>query len=85
MLLNDRQTAGGYARIGTVARVDIPKLVQKQPGDTVRFEEISVEEATALYREAMKKIRDGGYLEVNNDFRAHVRPTAGKLARIMER
>ncbi|WP_037341827.1 biotin-dependent carboxyltransferase family protein [Salinicoccus luteus] len=85
VLLNDRQTAGGYARIGTVARVDIPKLVQKHPGDTVRFEEISVEEATALYREEMKKIRDGGYLEVNNDFRSHVRPTAGKLKRIMER
>lgn len=85
VLLNDRQTAGGYARIGTVARVDIPKLVQKQPGDTVRFKETSVEEATALYREEMERIRDGGYLEINNDFRSHVRPTAGKLARIMER
>lgn len=85
VLLNDRQTAGGYARIATVARVDIPKLVQKQPGDTVKFEEIPVEEATTLYREEMEKIRDGGYLEMNNDFRSHVRPTAGKLKRIMER
>jgi antagonist of KipI len=85
VLLNDRQTAGGYARIGTVARVDIPKLVQKQPGDTVKFEEILVERATALYREEMEKVRTGGYLELNNDFRLHVRPTSGKLKRIMER
>ncbi|MFC3418648.1 biotin-dependent carboxyltransferase family protein [Salinicoccus hispanicus] len=85
VLLNDRQTAGGYARIGTVAHADIPKFVQKQPGDAVKFAEITVEEASALYRDEMARIRSGGYLEISNAFRVHVRPVARKVARIMKR
>lgn len=42
IMLADRQTTGGYAKIGTVASVDIPKLVQCKPGRAIRFEEISV-------------------------------------------
>ncbi|GAB3059348.1 biotin-dependent carboxyltransferase family protein [Salinicoccus sesuvii] len=85
VLLNDRQTAGGYARIGTVARVDIPKFVQKKPGDIVEFTKITAEAASALYQEEMTRIRNGDYLEVNNLFHAHVRPSARKVAKIMER
>lgn len=85
VLLNDRQTAGGYARIGTVALVDIPKFVQKKPGDAVKFTEITAEAASAFYREEMARIRNRGYLEISNAFRAHVRPAARKVARIMER
>ncbi|MCC6109724.1 MAG: biotin-dependent carboxyltransferase family protein [Denitrobacterium sp.] len=48
IMLADRQTTGGYAKIGTVATVDIPKLVQSRPGRTIRFERISVQEAQAL-------------------------------------
>ena len=37
IMLADRQTTGGYAKIGTVASVDIPKLVQCKPGgDSLR-------------------------------------------------
>lgn len=32
IMLADRQTTGGYAKIGTVASVDIPKLVQRRLG-----------------------------------------------------
>ena len=35
ILLADRQTTGGYAKIATVASVDIPKLVQRRW--TIRF------------------------------------------------
>lgn len=45
VLLADRQTTGGYAKIGTLYSEDIPKFVQLKPGDTVRFQKISVEEA----------------------------------------
>jgi biotin-dependent carboxylase-like uncharacterized protein len=51
ILLSDRQTTGGYAKIGTVASVDIPKLVQCMPGRRVRFERIDVHDAQRLYRE----------------------------------
>ncbi|QKF07828.1 biotin-dependent carboxyltransferase family protein [Berryella wangjianweii] len=50
IMLADRQTTGGYAKIGTVASVDIPKLVQSPPGRTVRFEAVTVQEAQELYR-----------------------------------
>jgi antagonist of KipI len=44
----DRQTIGGYPRIGVVATVDLGKIAQLRPGDTVRFREISVAGAHAL-------------------------------------
>ena len=50
IMLADRQTTGGYAKIATVASVDIPKLVQCRPGSKVRFQAISVEEAQDLIR-----------------------------------
>ncbi|HAS6347044.1 TPA: 5-oxoprolinase/urea amidolyase family protein [Vibrio vulnificus] len=37
VLLNDRQTIGGYPKIGCVARIDIPRLAQAKPGQEVRF------------------------------------------------
>lgn len=48
IMLADRQTTGGYAKIGTVASVDIPAFVQSKEGTVIRFEKISVEEAQAL-------------------------------------
>lgn len=51
IMLADRQTTGGYAKIGTVATVDIPKLVQRPPGSKVRFQPISVQEAQDLMRQ----------------------------------
>jgi len=47
ILLADRQTIGGYPKIGQVATVDLPSLVQKKPGETIRFKEILHEEAQA--------------------------------------
>ncbi|EGA67014.1 biotin-dependent carboxyltransferase family protein [Vibrio brasiliensis] len=37
ILLNDRQTIGGYPKIGCVARIDLPRLAQAKPGQKVRF------------------------------------------------
>lgn len=37
VLLNDRQTLGGYPKLGCIARVDMPKLAQAMPGKEVRF------------------------------------------------
>lgn len=51
IMLADRQTTGGYAKIGTIASVDIPKLVQCPPGRAIRFQSIGVQEAQALLRE----------------------------------
>lgn len=37
VLLNDRQTIGGYPVLGTVPRLDCGRLAQKRPGETLRF------------------------------------------------
>lgn len=48
VMLADRQTTGGYAKIATVASVDIPLLVQRATKQYVQFKPISVIEAQRL-------------------------------------
>ncbi|PWQ96200.1 biotin-dependent carboxyltransferase family protein [Leucothrix arctica] len=48
ILLNDRQTIGGYPKIGSVFSLDIPKLTQRTPETTVRFEALSMDDAQCL-------------------------------------
>ncbi|MDF2680397.1 MAG: KipI antagonist [Brevibacillus sp.] len=50
ILLADRQTIGGYPKLGYVASVDLPIFAQLKPGDAIRFQEVTVGEAQkALY------------------------------------
>jgi len=49
VLMADRQTTGGYPRIGEVATVDHALLAQLKPGDGLRFRPVSLEEAQRLY------------------------------------
>ena len=52
ILMADRQTTGGYPKIGQVATIDLPKVSQLKPGEFIRFEKISLEEAQqALVKE----------------------------------
>ena len=51
VLLNDRQTQGGYEKVGNVARIDLPNFVQMRPGTEFRFTPISYELATQEWRE----------------------------------
>lgn len=50
ILMADRQTTGGYTRIGTVITADLPKLAQAQPGGLISFKATTVQEAQTLYR-----------------------------------
>lgn len=49
VLLADHQTTGGYPRLAQVVSVDWPALAQAAPGQQLRFQEVSVAEAQALY------------------------------------
>lgn len=51
VLLADRGTTGGYTKIATVISVDISKLAQAMPGDSVRFRVVTLEQAHAILRE----------------------------------
>jgi allophanate hydrolase subunit 2 len=50
ILLADRQTTGGYAKIAVVGGEDVSRLAQATPGQVVRFRQISVAEAHASLR-----------------------------------
>lgn len=57
ILMAEHQTTGGYSRIGTVISTDIPFLAQAQPGTSVRFKEISVQNAQDLLIESRRKLK----------------------------
>ncbi len=52
VLLADRQSTGGYTKIATVCSVDVGRVGQLRPGARLRFQEVTVEAAHALLREA---------------------------------
>lgn len=53
-MMADRQTTGGYTKIATIITPDINIVGQLKPGDSIRFEVISIEEAHRIYRKYMK-------------------------------
>jgi antagonist of KipI len=64
VLMADRQTIGGYAKIATAASFDLPLLAQLLPGDTVRFSAVDLWEAREIHlrreyrvRRAMQRLR----------------------------
>ena len=58
VMMADRQTTGGYAKIASVINVDIPLFAQLRPGQKVMFVKCSVQEAQKLIREADKKWKE---------------------------
>ncbi|MBM3944904.1 MAG: biotin-dependent carboxyltransferase family protein, partial [SAR202 cluster bacterium] len=57
ILLADRGPTGGYAKIATVISIDVGRLAQAAPGDTVTFKQVTVEEAQALLKDAEAVLR----------------------------
>lgn len=51
ILLADRGTTGGYAKIATVVSADIGMLAQAGPGDAIAFKAVTLEEAEAARRD----------------------------------
>jgi len=49
VLLGDCQTIGGYPKIAHVITVDLTRAAQLRPNDTVRFQKVSVAEASTLF------------------------------------
>ncbi len=49
IMMADRQTTGGYTKIGTVIGPDLALLAQAKPGDTIRLSQCSDEEAVDAF------------------------------------
>lgn len=60
LLLADRQTTGGYPRLGEVATVDLPSAAQLRAGETLRFAAVEAGEALALLRAREERLAQVG-------------------------
>jgi len=51
VLMAEAPTTGGYPRVAHVVAVDLPRLAQRRPGESVRFTQVSPAAAQTLYLE----------------------------------
>jgi len=57
IILLVEQTTGGYTKIATVISADLPKIAQAMPGNRVRFQRVTLEEAHRIYRDQARLLR----------------------------
>ncbi len=58
IILLVEQTVGGYTKIATVISTDLTNIAQAVPGDSVKFESITLKKAHTIYREHEKMIAE---------------------------
>ena len=71
ILMADHQTTGGYSRIASVIKADLPKLSQLNTGQTISFKPISVpeaEDALISMTQALVEIKAGCHLNFQKYF-----------------
>jgi KipI family sensor histidine kinase inhibitor len=56
MLMNNRQTSGGYAKIGVALYSDLAMAAQLRPGESIRFQEVDLATAHAITRAERKRL-----------------------------
>lgn len=66
VLMNERQTIGGYPKIATVIKADIPKIAQLQPNEPFQFKLIEIAEAKKLYKDLIEELQNNAYIEAVN-------------------
>ena len=57
ILMADRQTTGGYPKIGQVIAADLHRLAQLAPKQSIEFQVVSIDEAEGLYEQTQKSLR----------------------------
>ena len=78
IMMADRQTTGGYAKIACVISVDLPLVAQLKTGDTLRFVPIDVRSAQTLYIDRLKRLAefrqflDGAAIKEQNLFKLRI-------------
>lgn len=58
IMLAERQTVGGYAKIAAVISADLPVVGQCRAGDVLRFQAVSLAEAHRLWRGFVQELED---------------------------
>ncbi len=67
VLMNDRQTIGGYPKIGSVLSLDLAKLAQLTAGGKVKFEPITIDHAHNELALAQYRYRQQTLVAVNEE------------------
>lgn len=57
IMMADRQTTGGYAKIATVITADLYKIAQARPGTAIRFQAVTEKEAVAALKQQRAKLK----------------------------
>jgi len=57
IILLVEQTTGGYTKIATVISTDLSKIAQALPGNRVRFQRVTLEEAHRIYGDQARLLR----------------------------
>ena len=60
LLMADRQTTGGYPKIGTVITADLPIAGQLAPGDWIEFEPCTRDAAIEALRQRERALQGAG-------------------------
>ena len=61
IMMADRQTTGGYAKIATVITADLYKIAQARPGSGIRFRAVTEKEAVAALKQQRSKLKQLQY------------------------
>ena len=56
VLVVECQSTGGYPILGTIASIDIPRLAQLRPGQTLQFTILDIAKAQSLLRESQQSL-----------------------------
>ncbi len=84
VLLADRQTTGGYTKIGAVVRPDLPALAQARAGDRVRFRPVSLADAHAAVAAFATGLREVEAAVASPPSRSQFRVALDGAARVVE-
>lgn len=58
ILMADRQTSGGYPKLGQVITADLPKLAQMKPGEKIQFHLVTIQEAERALLNLENKLKE---------------------------
>ena len=81
IMMADRQTTGGYTKIGVLSPLSIAALAQKMPGEKATFRKATVAEGEAeqrSLREAAEKIRQARFSYVSRQPSGRAEQPAGR-------
>jgi len=70
VLMADAPTVGGYPKIGVVAEADLPIIAQRSPGDSIRFELITIEQSQRALRRRAADLQTISQLALRSSSRA---------------